>query len=204
MNERLDILLVEDQKEDADKIIKELNETKKLLEEWGLLGEIGFQDLRVEWISGSDMVNKRGKIYHHFSKADLPQIQKKVSEMKKKNPHTGILMDVILTKEEQERANINDFSKIEFSRELMDLYEPAKGEIKCGIYLTTALRNFGTLAWGIYGRQNMEQRYIPKDLIVVYPSRKAIAGMFYWLNNQKPIPEKVSFKIEKKELEEFL
>lgn len=205
MNRRLDILLIEDDEQHATCIIEQLMKTKKLLEKWQMLERIGFDDLKVEWIYGSEKVdNKRGNVYHHFSDSDLNKIYKKVREMKNNNSHTGILMDVILTKEEQERAGVNDFSKIKFSKDILDYYEPKTGQkCDCNIYLTTGLRNFGTLAWGIYGRENMERRYIPKSLIKEYPSRKAIAGVFYWLYHNKKIPKSISSDIEIKELEDI-
>ena len=79
MNERLDILLIEDDEQHAQCIKEQLMKTKELLEQWHILERIGFDDLNVEWIYGSERIdNKRGNIYYHFSDSDMNKIQKKV------------------------------------------------------------------------------------------------------------------------------
>ena len=50
MNERLDILLIEDDEQHAQCIKEQLMKTKELLEQWHILERIGFDDLNVEWI----------------------------------------------------------------------------------------------------------------------------------------------------------
>lgn len=196
MVESLGIILLEDSVNDAKMIQKELDQTMKLLNNWGVTQELGFSHIQIEWVYGSDTENKREKKYKHFTDNDLPKIKDKIKDMKDKIPHIGILMDVILTRKEQSQADINDFSNVEFSKKIMDTYEQ-----DYNIYIVTGIRNFGSRAWGIYGRENMGDRYILKDLINEYPSRKAIAGLFYWLYHKKKLPTQLANLIENRELE---
>lgn len=195
MAESLGIILLEDSVNDAKMIQKELETTIELLNKWEITQKMGFSSLRVEWVYGSDTENKREKRYKHFTSGDLPKIQDRIKEMEHEVSHVGILMDVILTRKEQGQADVNDFSCVEFSKNIMDTYEQ-----KYNIYIVTGIRNFGSRAWGIYGRENMVERYILKGLINEYPSRKAIAGLLYWLYHKMALPEELADLIESKEL----
>lgn len=196
MGDVLGIILLEDSVNDGEMIRKELKTTIEQLKKWKIMHEMGFSDAKIEWVCGSDKENKREKRYRHFIKDDLIKLDNKIKEMESKFSHVGILMDVILTREEQDRADINDFSSVAFSKQIMDTYEQ-----EYNIYIVTGIRNFGSRAWGIYGRENMVERYILKGLINEYPSRKAMAGALYWLYHKEKLPERIADMIEDKELE---
>lgn len=195
MAEELKILVVEDEEKNADAVKKAFIDTRDKLNEWNLLEEMKFQEINPEWIRGTDPVTKRGKEYLFYTDQVLDELEKKIAE--KTNGGIGILLDVVLTKEEQERCNVNDFSRIELSRKIYDRFEG-----RCNVYLITGLRSFGTLAWGIFERENLNNRYIPRELVWDYPSHMAISQALYRLNNGEEIPKELLERIEEKELAE--
>lgn len=195
MAEQLKILLVEDEEKNAEAVEKAFQDTVGKLKEWNLLDEMKFQDISLEWIRGTDTVTKRGKEYFFYTDQVLDELDKKIAEMT--DDRVGILLDVVLTREEQEKCNVNDFSRIELSRKIYDRFDGS-----CNLYLITGLRSFGTLAWSIFGREGLKDRYIPRELVWDYPSHMAISQALYWLNNKKEISKELLIEIEKKELAE--
>lgn len=107
----------------------------------------------------------------------------------------GILIDVVLTREEYKNASINNFSMNLLAKQIFERFD------KSGhVYVITGLKNFSSRAWGFLGSDGMSQRYIPKEWVMSYPSCKAIARALYWMWNGEPIPEKLSNEIEDLEL----
>lgn len=120
MSDLLNIFLIEDQTVDAENIIYALHTTMGLLNKWGLSEQMGFSEIKPEWIRGSNLLKKHGREYYHFQEKDFSDILEKIDEIKEQDSHIGILMDVVLTKEEQEQVDVNDVSKIEFSKRIID------------------------------------------------------------------------------------
>lgn len=195
MVEQLKILVVEDEEKNAEAVKRAFKDTVDKLKEWNLLDKMKFQDISLEWIRGTDKVTKRGKEYFFYTNQVLGELDKKIEE--KTNDRIGILLDVVLTREEQEKCNVNDFTQIELSREIYDRFEG-----KCNLYLITGLRSFGTLAWGIFEREGLKDRYIPRELVGDYMSCMAISQALYCLNNGEDISKELLKEIEKKELAE--
>lgn len=197
MVKQLKILVIEDEEKNAKTVKREFEATRDKLKEWELLDKMHLQEveLSIEWLQGTDRVTKRGKDYLFYTEQILGEIEKKLK--KKTNGRIGILLDVVLTREEQERCNVNDVSRIELSKKIYDRFEK-----KCNLYLITGLRSFGTLAWGIFGREDVKNRYIPRELVADYPSHMAIAQALYWLNNREEISVELLRTIEDKELAE--
>ncbi len=195
MSEQLKIFVVEDEEKNAETVKQVFQDTVDRLKKWNLLSEMKFEEINIEWIRGEEKTTKRGKEYFFFTEDVIEKLEKKITE----NPDekVGIFLDVILTKEEQERCNVNDFTRVELSRKIYDRFEA-----RCNLYLITGLRSFGTLAWGIFGRENLKNRYIPRELVGDYPSYMAISKALYWLKNREEIPEELLKKIEEKELQE--
>lgn len=122
---------------DVEKVFKN---TVDKLEEWKLLDEMKFQQISIEWIKGTERVVKRGKEYLFYTDKVLAELEKKIT--KQVNGRMSILLDVVLTRQEQEGCNANIFTGIELSRKIYDWFEE-----KCNLYLITGLRSFGTQAW---------------------------------------------------------
>lgn len=195
MAEQLKILVIEDEEKNVRTIEQAFIDTVDKLKEWDLLDKMKFQHINMEWICGTDKVTKRGKDYLFYTDQVLDELDKKIA--KKADGRIGILLDVVLTREEQEKCNVNDFSRIELSRKIYDRFER-----KCKLYLITGLRSFGTLAWGIFEREGLKNQYIPRELVGDYASNMAISQALYWLNNGEEISKELLRKIEEKELAE--
>lgn len=195
MEKKLEILVVEDEEKNANSVEQAFRDTVDKLKEWNLLDKMGFQNISLKWIPGTDKVTKRGKEYLFYTDQVLDELEEKIAE--KTEGEIGILLDVVLTREEQERCNVNDFSRIELSRKIYDRFEG-----KCNLYLITGLRSFGTLAWGIFEKEGLKDRYIPRELVGDYMSRMAISQALYWLNSGEKISEELLKIIEEKELAE--
>lgn len=195
MAKQLKILVVEDEQRNVDIVKQAFHDTVEHLKRWNLLSEMNFDHISIEWIRGEDKTTKRGKEYYFFTEKVLDELEKRIA--REPNEKLGILLDVILTKEEQERCNVNDFTRVELSRKIFDKYED-----KCNLYLITGLRSFGTLAWGIFGRNNLKDQYIPRELVGDYPSYMTISKALYWLKNGKKMNEELVKTIEERELQE--
>ncbi len=195
MVEHLKILVVEDEEKNAKAVEMAFKATVSKLKEWNLLDNMKFQNISLEWIRGTDKVIKREKEYLFYTEQVLDELEKKIAG--ETQGRIGILLDVVLTREEQERCNVNDFSRIELSRKIYDQFED-----KCNLYLITGLRSFGTLAWGIFEREGLKDRYIPRELVGDYMSHMAISQVLYWLNNREDISKELLRTIEEKELTE--
>lgn len=196
MAETLKILVVEDEEKNFITVQTTFSETIEKLKSWELLNQMGFQELEIEWVKGDDHpTKKRGKEYYFYTDKVLEDLEKKVEN--KESKKICILLDVILTKQEQEKCDVNEFKKVELSRKIYDRFES-----QCNLYLITGIRSFGTLAFGIFGRENMKDQYIPRELVGDYASFTAISQALYWLNNGKVIPKELLRKIEDKELQE--
>lgn len=196
MEKVLKIFLIEDEQKNVENVQKTFAEAVEKLKSWNLMDEMKFQDIETEWVKGADYsVKKKGKEYYFYTEDVIEELDKRVEENPDKKK--GILLDVVLTKTEQQACDSNNFDTIELSRKIYDHFEG-----KCGLYLITGLRSFGTLGWSIFGRENLAQQYIPRELAGDYSSCMAISQALYRLNNGKQIPEGLLRKIEEKELAE--
>lgn len=195
---RLNIVYLEDNVEDAEIAIREFNKTMNLLMEWELCTKMGFEEINIEWIKGTQPFEERGIRYKFYREEDIPVIRERIQQLSGEEGKTGILMDVILAKEEQVQLKSNPEPHIEFSKKIYDEYDE-----NYGIYIITGLRNFGSRAWGIYGKENLSERYISRPLVNYYPSRKAMARALYWMYHKKPMEEKLLREIEERELMEL-
>ena len=73
-------------------------------------------NITFEWLRGTDKVIKRGKEYFFYTNQVLDELEVKIAEQT--DDVVGILLDVVLTREEQEKCDVNDFSRIELSRKI--------------------------------------------------------------------------------------
>ncbi len=195
---KLNIVYLEDNVEDAEIAIREFKKTMDLLVKWKLCSEMGFEKIYIERIKGSQPFEERGIKYEFYKEEDIPLIQETIQHFSDAEGKTGILMDVILAKEEQNQLKFNPEPQIKFSKEIYDMYEE-----EYGIYIITGLRNFGSRAWGIYGKENLSERYISRPLVNSYPSRKAMARALYWMYHRKVMEKELLRKIEELELIEL-
>lgn len=196
MAESLRVFLIEDEVEHVIAIKKEFENAWQRLMSWKLQDKMGFQKIEIEWLKGSEEVEKGGKKFYFYTEEICQRLEDKMKEASEEL-RLGILMDVILTREEYKNASINNFSKELLAKQILEKFDKAGH-----MYVITGLRNFGSRAWGFLGSDDMSQRYISKDLVMVYPSCKAIARALYWMWNGDTIPDELSDEIEDWELRE--
>lgn len=196
MAERLKVFLIEDDVDHATVIKREFENAWQCLTKWKLQDEMGFQEFKIEWLKGSEEVEKRGKKFYFYTEKICQQLEDKMKE-ESEELQFGILIDVILTREELKNASINNFSMELLAKQILKKFDESGH-----VYVITGLRNFGSRAWGLFGNDSISQRYISKDLVTVYPSCKAIARALYWMWNGKAISDGLSDKIQDLELRE--
>lgn len=194
MAESLKVFLIEDEADHAIAIKKEFENAWQCLTKWELQDKMGFQEIEIEWLEGSETVDKRGKKFCFYTEEICQRLEEKMKEASEEQQF-GILIDVILTREEYKNACINDFSMELLAKHIFEKFD------KSGhVYVITGLKNFSSRAWGFFGCDGISQRYIPKELVMAYPSCKAIARALYWMWNGETIPNNLSDEIEDMEL----
>ena len=102
MAEQLKILVIEDEEKNVRTIEQAFIDTVDKLKEWDLLDKMKFQHINMEWICGTDKVTKRGKDYLFYTDQVLDELDKKIA--KKADGRIGILLDVVLTREEDRKS----------------------------------------------------------------------------------------------------
>lgn len=196
MSINLKIVLIEDKKIDSDMIIKRLTETVEWLKGKDFLLEMNFDSITIVAVRGSDKKKKKGIWHYYYKNTDILRIDAELKETKE-NEIVGILSDILLTKEEDDKASVNDFAEITMVNKICESFEG-----KYPIYFITSVHTFGSRAWGILGKEKLISHYVQKELVDM-PSKKAIARVLYWLANSKEIPIELSARIEEKEIEDY-
>lgn len=193
----LKILLIEDKVNDVEMIKRRFNETVEWLRDKSFLCEMKFDTVFIEHIKGT--VKKRHKEEQHFYYSDaVVAIVQDALENIELGEKICILTDVLLTKEDDEKARVNNFDEISLVKKICDSFEDSYP-----MYFITSISSFGSRVWRIFGREHLVNCYIQKD-VVDLPSKKGIAEALYWLSNKELMPREFAEKIEKKELEDFI
>lgn len=171
--EDLNILVIEDSKKHAEGIVKtykqavETIKAKKLLKAY-----LGPAEVSVEWLKGTKQETMRNDDTFLFYDPDIvySDLRKKINADKKKNIRTGILLDVSLSKEEYDKASVNDYSGFTMARKIYEEFDSL-----AGIYIVTSIREFSSQVLRLMGTKELVGRYVSKDLVTEYPSYGVIA-----------------------------
>lgn len=197
MNKKLVILLIEDNMKDVEMIIARFNETLKWLKDKNLISEMGFEDLSIEHIKGDKLGRHKGNRHYYYDDSVIDAIESKINEFSEEDK-IGILSDILLTKEDDEKARVNNFNEISLVSKLYEHFEE-----RCAIYFITSISSFGSRVWRIFGRECLAGRYIQKGLVDL-PSKKGIAEVLFFLSNKHEMPVKIANKIEENEIKDFM
>lgn len=192
--ECLNILVIEDSKKHAEGMVKSYERAVKAIKEKKLLKEyLGPSEITVEWIQGRQRETVRNDdtfwFYDDVIESDL---RKRIASDKKKNIRTGILLDVSLSKEEYEKASVNDYSGFTMARKIYEKFDSA-----AGIYIVTSIREFSSQVLRLMGTQELARRYVSKDLVTEYPSYGVIARTIRYMYCGEILDEKKEDEIDR-------
>lgn len=183
----LHIVVVEDSEKHAQGIVASYQHAVKAMQKANLLKEyLGPEDVSVEWIKGKKPETMRNDDKFWFYDDNIySELQKKITYYKKRNTSMGILLDVSLSKEEYEKASVNDYSGFTMAREIYEKFESA-----AGIYIVTSIREFSSQVLRLMGTRELARRYVSKDLVTEYPSYGVIARTIRYMYNKETLDEK--------------
>lgn len=168
----LNILVIEDSKKHAEEIVKSYDRVVKAIEERNLLKEyLGPQKITIEWVKGTKQeIMRNDDTFLFYDDTLYSDLRKRLANVKRKNIRIGILLDVSLSREEYEKASVNDYSGFTMARKIYEDFHAA-----AGIYIITSIREFSSQVLRLMGTQELVSRYVSKDLITEYPSYGVIA-----------------------------
>lgn len=191
--ECLNILVIEDSGKHAEGIIKSYERAVKAIEDNRLLKEyLGPGKVTVEWLKGSKQETMRNDdTFWFYEDTIYSDIQKRIASDKKRNKCTGILLDVSLSKEEYEKASVNDYSGFTMARKIYEKFDS-----EAGIYIVTSIREFGSQVLRLMGTQELVKRYVSKDLVTEYPSYGVIARTIRYMYCKEILDEKKEDEID--------
>lgn len=191
--EKLHIVVIEDSEKHATGIVSSYQKAIREISEKGLLKEyLGFDEVSIEWLKGTKPERMRNDEKFWFYEGDIyTQIEDIIVQNKKNNIRTGILLDVALSKEEYEKASVNDYSGFKIAREIYEKFHE-----KAGIYIVTSIREFSSQVLSLMGTRELIKRYVSKDLVTEYPSYGVIARTIRFMHNGEELDEKEEDRID--------
>lgn len=191
--EHLNILVIEDSKKHAEGIVKAYEQAVKAIKAKKLLkAYLGPAEVTVEWLKGTKQEKMRNDDTFLFYEATIyNDLRKKIAADKKKNIRTGILLDVSLSKEEYEKASVNDYSGFTMARKIYEEFDS-----HTGIYIVTSIREFSSQVLRLMGTKELVKRYVSKDLVTEYPSYGVIARTIRYMFSGEALDERKEDEID--------
>lgn len=191
--ESLNILVIEDSRKHAEGMKKSYECAVKAIESKNLLKEyLGPSKVTVEWLKGSKQETMRNDdTFWFYEDTVISEIRKRIASDKKENARTGILLDVSLSKEEYEKASVNDYSGFTLARKIYEDFDS-----DAGIYIVTSIREFGSQVLRLMGTQELVRRYVSKDLVTEYPSYGVIARTIRYMYCKDILDERKEDEID--------
>lgn len=191
--EYLNILVIEDSKKHAEGMVKSYECAVKAIKEKKLLEEyLGPSEITVEWIKGTQQETVRNDDPFWFYDDTIEsELSKRIASGRRKNTRTGILLDVSLSKEEYEKASVNDYSGFTMARKIYEKFDSV-----AGIYIVTSIREFSSQVLRLMGTQELARRYVSKDLVTEYPSYGVIARTIRYMYCRDVLDEKIEDEID--------
>lgn len=183
---KLNILVVEDSDKHANGIVTSYQKViARIMSEKQLKELLGFDEISVEWLKGKKPETKRNdEKFWFYDDSIYGEIDKKIEDNLKEGVRTGILLDVSLSREEYDKASVNDYSGFKIAREIYERFDK-----KAGIYIITAIREFSSQVLSLMGTKELIERHISKDLVTEYPSYGTIARTIRFMYDKKELEE---------------
>lgn len=189
----LDIIVVEDSEKHAKGIVDAYRGAVGVMSEKKILEKhLGLEKVTIDWEKGTKQETVRNDDRFLFYEEEIfEKLDKKINENNKKNICTGILLDVSLSKEEYEKASVNDYSGYTVARKIYEKFDE-----RAGIYIVTSIREFGPQVMRLMGTKELIKRYVSKDLVTEYLSYGVIARTIYYMSWRKVLDEKEEDEID--------
>ncbi len=161
---------------------------KKLLKAY-----LGPAEVTVEWLKGTKQEKMRNDdTFLFYENTIYNDLRKRIASDKKKNIRTGILLDVSLSKEEYEKASVNDYSGFTMARKIYEEFDS-----HTGIYIVTSIREFSSQVLRLMGTKELVKRYVSKDLVTEYPSYGVIARTIRYMFSKEALDERKEDEIDR-------
>lgn len=192
--ECLNILVIEDSKKHAEEMVSSYKRAVKAIEKEKLLEKyLGPREITVEWIKGTQRETMRNDdTFWFYDDTIESELRKKIANGRKKNTRTGILLDVSLSKEEYDKASVNDYSGFTMARKIYEKFDSV-----AGIYIVTSIREFSSQVLRLMGTQELAKRYVSKDLVTEYPSYGVIARTIRYMYCRDVLDERKEDEIDR-------
>lgn len=180
---KLVVLMIEDNIEQMKEMEKKIEDTYSELKEKDIikLSDVGFDALKIEKVWGNGSGNIK---FRSYDDGIISELLGRVKAVQEAGDIAGVFLDSVLNMSELEAIGINDYANIKLARKILEECE----KNKVNVYVVSSIGNFDTSSLRIMGR-SMEGQYIPKSLLLEYPSQKAIYKIFYYLGNGEPVEQ---------------
>lgn len=164
------IILIEDQKKDAEKILGCLNELAVEHKDRG-------DKFQFEHLKGKIEDTYEGEEYLHYDEDVIKEIEKKYSETDHNEMKMGILLDVMLTRKDLESNLSSYYPQVELAKKI---YFKFKNQMP--VYIITSTPVFATQSDVIMG-VDLSEQYIAKNALLKYKLEDNINNMFEYYRN---------------------
>lgn len=189
----LDIIIVEDSEKHAKGMEEAYSKAVAVMKKKEILKEcLGLDKVTVRWEKGTKAETVRnGEKFFFYEEEIIEKLAKIISENNRKSICTGILLDVSLSKEEYEKASVNDYSGFTLARKIYEKFDE-----KAGIYIVTSIREFGPQVMRLMGTRELIRRYVSKDLVTEYLSYGVVARTIYYMFRREALDERKEDSID--------
>lgn len=184
---KLNILLIEDSEKQAEKIRKSYQEAvEKISEQEGWMEKyLGIREVQIDWVQGKNKETKRNnEKFFFYNDSVYGEIEKRIRQNEGKMK-TGILLDVSLSKEEYEKASVNDYLGFKMARTIYERFDK-----DAPVYVVTSIREFSSQVLSLMGSKELIERYVSKALVMEYPSYGVIARTIRYMSDGGELSER--------------
>lgn len=166
----LEIILIEDQKKDAEELLDYLNE---------LAAEQSNEQYEFHFahIKGKIEDKYEEEEYLHYDESIIGEIEGRCSEIENSAKKMGILLDVMLTRKDLESNLSSYYPQVELAKKIyFKFYKQVP------VYMITSSPVFATQSDVIMGIDLSEQ-YIAKNALLKYKIEESIGNLFNFYRN---------------------
>ena len=165
-----DIILIEDRKQDVAEILDCLKESAK--------EKSDKYDFHFEHIQGTEECNYEGEEYLFYNESILQTIEQKCAEARDQSKEKiGLLLDVMLTKEDLESSLSSYYPQAALAKRIYFEFHDSMP-----VYMITASPVFAIQSDIIMG-VDLSEQYIAKNALLRYKFENNIAKLFEFYQN---------------------
>lgn len=128
-----------------------------------------------KWLPGEEQENDDHKYY---TENVLQNIADKKAEVEAGGGKMGLLLDILLTEEEDKSAGKTYYPNVQLAKKI---YHKYKNDMP--IYIVTVLNSFGAQCDVIMG-EDLSDRYVTKSALLEYKMENSIKALFDFYNNE--------------------